>query len=222
MAKKITINPVQAGNGLETAINLRLQQIEDAFNDNVLWRSGAGSNPNSMALDLDMAENDILNLLELTLGGVNVKADILQNASDIDDLQVAVNALWPKGWGYVPFPGATWKWGQISGSISDQADLHTYLTGHDADIATNAAGIATNAADITAEETARIAADALRVAKAGDTMDSGADLAFQGGGEVTGLPATPSATAAASKEYVDTQSAAASDDGLAFAIAFGG
>lgn len=42
---------------------------------------------------------------------------------------------------------------------------------------------------------------------AGDTMDSGADLTFSGGGEVLGLPATPSATGASSKEYTDSQDA---------------
>lgn len=188
MAKKITINPVQAGNGLETAINLRLQQIEDTFNDNVLWRAGVGLNPNSMAVDLDMAENDILNLLELTLGEVSVKADILQNQTDIADLKLAVNALWPKGWGYAPFPGATWKWGSISGSISDQSDLHTYLTGHDADIAAldvrvtvNEANIATNAADISAEEVARINEDLTFVKLDGSRTMTGALATSHGG-----------------------------------------
>jgi len=42
------------------------------------------------------------------------------------------------------------------------------------------------------------------VEKAGDTMDSNADLTLTGGGEVLGLPVTPSgATAATSKAYVD-------------------
>jgi len=36
-------------------------------------------------------------------------------------------------------------------------------------------------------------------------MDAGISLQFSGGGEVLGMPASPSATAAASKEYVDTQ-----------------
>ena len=40
-------------------------------------------------------------------------------------------------------------------------------------------------------------------------MDSAADLTFSGGGEVLGLPATPSATGASSKEYTDTQDALA-------------
>ena len=50
----------------------------------------------------------------------------------------------------------------------------------------------------------------LKVNKAGDTMDSAANLTFQGGGEVIGLPATPSAaTAATSKAYVDALSVGA-------------
>ena len=43
------------------------------------------------------------------------------------------------------------------------------------------------------------------VSKAGDSMNSTANLTFSGGGEVLGLPSTPSgATAAASKAYVDS------------------
>lgn len=43
-----------------------------------------------------------------------------------------------------------------------------------------------------------------KVAKSGSTMDSAANISFAGGGEVLGLPATPSAAgAAASKAYVD-------------------
>lgn len=54
-------------------------------------------------------------------------------------------------------------------------------------------------------------ADDVNVVKlAGSTMDSAASITFAGGGEVLGLPATPSATGAASKEYVDAQIAASS------------
>lgn len=43
-----------------------------------------------------------------------------------------------------------------------------------------------------------------KVAKAGSSMDSAANITFSGGGEVLGLPSTPSAAgAAASKAYVD-------------------
>lgn len=47
--------------------------------------------------------------------------------------------------------------------------------------------------------------DSVYVNLSGDTMDSGANLTFTGGGEVLGLPQTPSGdTAAASKYYVDS------------------
>ena len=50
--------------------------------------------------------------------------------------------------------------------------------------------------------------DSVYVNLTGDTMSSGADLTFVGGGEVLGLPATPSGdTAAASKAYVDAVAA---------------
>ena len=44
-----------------------------------------------------------------------------------------------------------------------------------------------------------------KITRQGDSMDNGANLTFAVGGEVLGLPATPSATAASSKEYVDTE-----------------
>jgi len=52
----------------------------------------------------------------------------------------------------------------------------------------------------------------LNVKLAGSTMDSAANLTLAGGGEVLGLPASPSATGAASKEYVDTQVGGANAD----------
>lgn len=67
-------------------------------------------------------------------------------------------------------------------------------------IATNTGNIATNSGDISTLQTNV----ANKVDKAGDTMDSGANLTFQGGGEVLGLPSVPTAAgAAASKAYVD-------------------
>ncbi len=44
-----------------------------------------------------------------------------------------------------------------------------------------------------------------KISRIGDSMDPGANLVFSATGEVLGLPATPSATGAASKEYVDAQ-----------------
>jgi hypothetical protein len=58
--------------------------------------------------------------------------------------------------------------------------------------------------DITDLDTAVQAVSDAAVQKAGSTMDSAANITFVGGGEVLGLPATPSGdTAATSKAYVD-------------------
>ncbi len=63
-----------------------------------------------------------------------------------------------------------------------------------------------NTAVVTADITALV--DGTYVNVAGDTMSSGANLTFVGGGEVLGLPQTPSSdTAATSKYYVDTVAA---------------
>lgn len=59
---KITLNPITGSYASVTAINARLQQIEDALNDNIIWRSGFVGEPNAMSVDLDMAGNRILNL----------------------------------------------------------------------------------------------------------------------------------------------------------------
>lgn len=44
-----------------------------------------------------------------------------------------------------------------------------------------------------------------KISRTGDAMDNSASLTFAVGGEVLGLPASPSATGASSKEYVDTE-----------------
>jgi len=59
---KITLNPVSGSYASVTAFNARMQQIEDAFNNDVLWRDGFISEPNQMDNDLDMSGKDILNL----------------------------------------------------------------------------------------------------------------------------------------------------------------
>ena len=63
-----------------------------------------------------------------------------------------------------------------------------------------------NTAVVAADVTALV--DGIYVNVSGDTMSSAANLTFSGGGEVLGLPSTPSGnTAAASKAYVDSVAA---------------
>lgn len=66
---KITINPITSSLNIETAINERLQQIEDAFNDDVLYRGGFTGEDNTMAVDLDMAGHAILNATQYDESG---------------------------------------------------------------------------------------------------------------------------------------------------------
>lgn len=71
-------------------------------------------------------------------------------------------------------------------------------------ITTDSYGRVTNSTAVVASDITALV-DTTYVNTAGDTMTSGANLTFVGGGEVLGLPATPSsATAAVSKAYVDS------------------
>ncbi len=59
---KIDLNPLPSGHATVTALNNRLQKIEDEFNNKVLYRSNPDSEPNAMDNELDMAEHRIINL----------------------------------------------------------------------------------------------------------------------------------------------------------------
>jgi hypothetical protein len=63
----ITINDIVSENGLIPAINSRLDQIENAINNDLLWRTTEEDlDGNVMSTELDMAENNIINLPEPT------------------------------------------------------------------------------------------------------------------------------------------------------------
>lgn len=61
---KIDIPAVPSGFATTTAVNARFQQIEDALNDDVLWRSEVGAEPNAMDDQLDMGSNQIINVAD--------------------------------------------------------------------------------------------------------------------------------------------------------------
>jgi len=97
---KITIDDLLDETSFLSDVNDRFDQIEDEFQNRVLYRNNPDGEPNAMANDLDMAENDILNVKEL------------------DVFNLIVNGI--------PFNGAV-SWGQIGGTLSDQADLEARL-----------------------------------------------------------------------------------------------
>lgn len=59
---KINIPAVPSGFASTTALNERFQQIEDEFNNKVLYRPDVGAEPNAMSDDLDMGDNQIINV----------------------------------------------------------------------------------------------------------------------------------------------------------------
>lgn len=59
---KIDIPAVPSGFATSTALNARFQQIEDEFNNKVLYRSDTGIEPNAMEDNLDMGNHKIINV----------------------------------------------------------------------------------------------------------------------------------------------------------------
>lgn len=69
---KININDITTQYGFKDAINARLQQIEDEFNNKVFYRNNPTGEPNSLNNDLDMGNNDILNINKITVNDIGV------------------------------------------------------------------------------------------------------------------------------------------------------
>jgi len=77
MAKRPTVATVTSGYYGTTVLNSNFSAIEEQF-DNTLSRDG--STPNSMAADLDMDSNDILNVADLTAVNVTVTGTLTGTA----------------------------------------------------------------------------------------------------------------------------------------------
>ena len=69
---KININDITTQYGFKDAINARLQQIEDEFNNKVFYRNNPTGEPNSLNNDIDMGNNDILNINKITVNDIGV------------------------------------------------------------------------------------------------------------------------------------------------------
>lgn len=73
---KITVSGIASGYASTTALNASFNQIEDEFNNKVLYRDNPTGEPNQMLNDLDMNNNAILNAgalqaTSLTVNGVD-------------------------------------------------------------------------------------------------------------------------------------------------------
>lgn len=78
---KITVSDIASGYASTTALNASFNQIEDEFNNKVLYRDNPSGEPNQMQNDLDMNNNDILNagglsVTSLTVNGIDYLAQM--------------------------------------------------------------------------------------------------------------------------------------------------
>lgn len=78
---KITVSDISSGYASTTALNASFNQIEDEFNNKVLYRNNPSGEPNQMLNDLDMNNNDILNaaglsVTSLTVNGIDYLASM--------------------------------------------------------------------------------------------------------------------------------------------------
>jgi hypothetical protein len=101
---KISINDIGSGYASTTALNVSFNQIEDQFNNKVLYRDNPTGEPNQMLNDLDMNNYDLLNVgglsaTSLTVNGVDYLASmqtVYNNYTSITQ-SVTVSTASPSG-----------------------------------------------------------------------------------------------------------------------------
>lgn len=69
---KITLNDITSGYATTTQLNTLFQQVEDELNNKVLYKDSPVGEPNSMANDLDMDSNDILNVKDVDVQSLSI------------------------------------------------------------------------------------------------------------------------------------------------------
>lgn len=88
---KLSINNITAGYTSTTNLNNAFDAIETELNSKVLYRDNPTGEPNSMANDLDMNNNDILNAGQVSATGLTVNGtDMLASMQSIYDDYLAL------------------------------------------------------------------------------------------------------------------------------------
>ena len=101
---KVILSDITAGYASLTALNASFNQIEDEFNNKVLYRNNPSGEPNQMENALDLNGNDILNagainVTDFTVNGVDYIAQmntIYNNYTSITQ-SVTVSTSAPSG-----------------------------------------------------------------------------------------------------------------------------
>ena len=83
---KVTFSDITSGYASVSALNATFNEIEDEFQNKVLYRDNPTGEPNSMANDLDMNSNDILNAGTLNATSLTVNgSDYLASMNTVYD-----------------------------------------------------------------------------------------------------------------------------------------
>ena len=80
---KITLPPINAGIASQATLNTNFSSVEDALNDNVLYRDNPTGSPNAMQQALDMNSNDINNIDYIHTQGITLNGVALTHASTL-------------------------------------------------------------------------------------------------------------------------------------------
>ena len=105
---KITLDPIVGSYASVTALNKRFSQIEDAFNDGVLWRANPIGTVNTMTNDLDLNGYTLLNVTAFEADAKYLGA--FATAPTTDNLGVTLSTVHS---GYLYFNTTTpqmWVW----------------------------------------------------------------------------------------------------------------
>jgi hypothetical protein len=92
---KITLPNISSGFNTVSAFNNALNQIEQEFQNKVLYRNNPTGEPNQMSSDIDMNGNSILNAGSLFVDGQDI-IDYIQNYLALLD-RVTVSTASPSG-----------------------------------------------------------------------------------------------------------------------------
>jgi hypothetical protein len=96
---KITISDIASGYASTTQLNNAFNALEAELNNKVLYRDVPSGEPNQMEQDLDMNGNNIINVGDIEVGGVNVITEMQNIYNDYEALtnRVTISTSSPSG-----------------------------------------------------------------------------------------------------------------------------
>lgn len=96
---KITISDIASGYASTTQLNNAFNALEAELNNKVLYRDPPGGEPNQMETDLDMNGNNIINVGDVEVGGVNIITTMQGIYDDYEALtnRVTISTSSPSG-----------------------------------------------------------------------------------------------------------------------------